>query len=97
MARKSNTQSLGEAIEEFLANYKHRVKIEEAEIINAWPVVMGFNISQLTTNVYFNNGTLYVQLKSAPLRQELAMQRSRIVKLINEHLGGDHVKEVVLR
>lgn len=97
MARKSNTQSLGEAIDEFLASYKHRVKIQEAEITGAWPIVMGFNISKLTTNVYFTNGILYVQLKSAPLRQELAMQRTRILKLINEYLGGEYVKEVVLR
>ena len=97
MARKSNTLSLGEALDEFLAQYKHIHKIKETEITSSWAVMMGANINKLTNSVCYKNGTLFVYLKSAPLRQELTMQRSKIAKAINKHLGADHVKEVILR
>ncbi|HPF93705.1 MAG TPA: DciA family protein, partial [Tenuifilaceae bacterium] len=64
MVRKSNTVSLGDAIKEFLDQYKHSGKIREAEIANAWPAVMGHNIAKLTLNVFYKNGKLVVQLKT---------------------------------
>lgn len=97
MARKSNTLSLGEAIKEFLDQYKHRDKIHESEIISSWAAVMGPNITKLTYDVYFKNGKLIVHLKSPPLRQELSMQRSKITKALNTHLGSNSIKDVILR
>ena len=97
MVRKSNTISLGDAIKEFLDQYKHSGKIREAEIANAWPAVMGHNIAKLTLNVFYKRGKLIVQLKTPALRQELMMHRSAITKALNKHLGASCIKELVLR
>ncbi|MDD2195666.1 MAG: DUF721 domain-containing protein [Bacteroidales bacterium] len=97
MARKSNTLSLGEAIKEFLDQYKHKDKINEVVIISSWSAVMGPNITKLTNDVYFKNGKLIVQLKSPTLRQELSMQRSKITEALNKHLGSNSIKGVILR
>lgn len=97
MVRKSNTVSLGEAIEEFLEQYKHIDRINEAEIVNAWPAVMGPNIAKLTHSVFYKNGKLIIQLKNATLRQELSMQRSRITAALNKYLGSESIKNVILR
>lgn len=95
MKKKSNTQSLGDAIAEFLEQYKHSNKIQEAEIVASWSRVMGSNIAKYTLETYYKNNTLFVKLKSAPLREELSMQRSRIKDALNEHLGMDCIKKVV--
>lgn len=97
MVRKSDTISLGDAIKEFLNQYKHSGKLQEADAINAWPKVMGKNISALTLSVTMKGGKLLVQLKSSVLRSELMMHRSKIVKAINQHLGSDVVKDVILK
>jgi predicted nucleic acid-binding Zn ribbon protein len=97
MVRKSNTISLGDAIKEFLANYKHSGKLSEAEAVQAWPKVMGPNIAAYTQSVYIKNGKLYVQLKSSALRAELLMHRAKIVNGLNQYLKSDVVKDLVLR
>ena len=97
MVRKSEAVSLGEAIKEFLDQYKFNSKIEESQAINAWPIVMGKNIAAYTQSVSMKSGKLIVQLKSSVLRNELMMHRSKITKARNQHLGTNAVKEVVLK
>jgi hypothetical protein len=97
MARKSNTITIGEAIQEFLGQYKHRGKLQDADVINAWPKVMGKNIEALTLSVYVKGGKLFVQLKSSVLRSELMMHRSKIVKSLNQYLGTEAIKDIVLK
>ena len=93
----NNVISLGDAIKEFLKEYKHRDKLQASEAVNAWPVVMGKNIQALTQSVYVKSGKLFVHLKSSVLRNELMMHRSKIVKAINQHLGAEVIKDVVLK
>jgi hypothetical protein len=97
MARKSNTISIGEAIQEFLMQYKHRGKLQDADVINAWPKVMGKNIEALTLSVNVKGNKLYVQLKSSVLRSELMMHRSKIVNSLNQYLGSESIKELILK
>ncbi len=97
MARYSKAVSLGDAIKEFLEQYKHSGKLKEAEAVAAWPRVMGPNIQAFTQRVYMKNGKLFVQLKSATMRAELMMHRGKIISALNQFLGSNVVKEVVLR
>ena len=93
----SKVISLGDAIKEFLKDYKHSPKLQASEAVNAWPIVMGKNIQALTQQVYMKGNTLIVHLKSSVLRNELLMHRSKIKDGINQHLGSDVVKEVILK
>jgi hypothetical protein len=47
--------------------------------------------------VVLKGSTLYVELSSAVLREELCHGKSKIVAMINEELRRDVVKDVVLR
>ena len=58
---------------------------------------MGNGVNNYTQNVALRNETLYVELTSAVLRQELSYGKEKIVKMINEELGKEVVKNVVLR
>ncbi|MFO8020970.1 MAG: DUF721 domain-containing protein [Perlabentimonas sp.] len=95
--RKESVVSLGDAIKEFLSEYKHSGKLQESEAINAWSVVMGKNINALTKSVYVSRKKLIVHLKSSVLRNELMMHRSKITKSINQHVGAEVIESVVLR
>ncbi len=89
--------TLGDAIKEFLKNYKHSDKLQASEAANAWPVVMGKNIQALTQTVYMKGDKLFVHLKSSVLRNELMMHRTKIKNALNKHLGAEVVKEVILK
>ena len=70
--------------------------IETIRICNAWGEIMGENITKYTDDVRFSNQTLYVQLRSAPLKMELGYRIEALVKRINSHLGGAFVKKITL-
>jgi len=97
MDNKTGPKSLGEAIKEFLSNYKHTGKLLESQVVESWPKVMGPSIASLTQSVQVKNGTLYVYLKSSVLRNELMMHRSKIVKAINHHLEVEVIRDLIVR
>ncbi len=95
--KKANEQSLGDAIKQFLKVYRMEDKITEVRIHKAWETVMGHQIGQLTQKVTFSRSTLTVYLKSAPLREELSLGKSKIIVLINKEVGQNAVQEIVFR
>jgi predicted nucleic acid-binding Zn ribbon protein len=97
MERKSATTSLGDAIKEFLREYKHSDKLLESQVVESWSKIMGPSIANLTQSVHIKNGKLYVSLKSSVLRSELMMQKRIIVETLNQHVGSEVVKDIVLR
>ena len=57
---------------------------------------MGNNILSYTDEVRFSQNTLYVTLRSAPLKMELSYGLETLVKRINDHLGGEFVQKITL-
>jgi len=95
--RKSNTQKLSEVINEYLKGSKIDSKLRETRAKNAWPVVMGKSVAKHTRNIYIRKGVMYVHLDSSILRNELSYMRTRIRGAINEHAGGEVIKDLVLK
>ncbi len=95
--RKSNEQSLGEVIKQWLRESNNEEKITEMRINTAWAKVMGDMIYKQTKNLVYKNKTLTVYLRSAPLREELSMARTKIIANINKEIGPDTVNEVYFR
>ena len=54
-------------------------------------------LQAIVNNVVLKGSTLYVELTSSVLREELSHGKSKIVAMINEELRRDVVKDVVLR
>lgn len=72
-------------------------KYVESKIRRIWQQNMGETIQSYTKEIRFFKNTLYITIISAPLRSELNMGKSKIIKLMNEELGQEHVKEVVIQ
>jgi len=72
-------------------------KLAEINIINKWEDIVGKLISSQTEKMYFHEGKLFLQISSAPLRQELNYQRFKIVELVNKEAGIELIKDVVVR
>lgn len=97
MQRKHNEETFKEVLEQWLKTYQHRRKLNEARITDTWYRLMGPAISKYTQSVQFKNNTLHISLESAALRAELAMATDKIMQNINEDLGDDIVKRVIIR
>jgi hypothetical protein len=94
---KSNENSIADVLKELIAKNKWQRGLDKTDVPAAWFDVMGPGVKSYTLNVEFNDGTLYVQLSSSVLRQELMYGKEKIVRMLNEHLRRDVVKEVILR
>jgi predicted nucleic acid-binding Zn ribbon protein len=96
--RRKNVQSIGEVLNEVIHSQKHLEQgILVSRVQQNWNTVMGPTVASFTRKVYFYNGVLYVELTSSVARNELVMLRDKIVKALNESVGADVVKELVLR
>ena len=95
--RISNESSIGDVLKEIIQVNKLQPGIDQISVKEAWISLMGNGVNNYTKNVTLRGTTLYVELTSAVLREELSHGKSKIVAMINEELRREVVKEVVLR
>ncbi|MEL6810265.1 MAG: DUF721 domain-containing protein [Bacteroidota bacterium] len=98
MPRKAEHSSLGDVLKDFIASRAKLQKgLNKVSAQEAWHTVMGDVISKYTIQVVLERDTLYVQLSSSVLREELSYGKEKILKLVNEELGKELVRKLVLR
>ncbi|WP_269237112.1 DUF721 domain-containing protein [Flavobacterium flavigenum] len=98
MAKRLNNEStIGAVLQQIIQVNKLQPGMDQIDVKDAWANLMGNGVKTYTRNVILKGTTLYVELASAVLREELSHGKSKIVKMINEELGREVVKDVVLR
>jgi len=94
MNKKKNPVSVKNVIDKILLNKKLNNGLLELRIKDAWKNVMGKNINTYTTNITLNKQIIFVKLSSAPLKNELVYRADTIIKLLNNELGQERIKEI---
>ena len=94
--KKNDPHSLKDSIEEFLDKYQLRQSYNLREIKSLWAGLMGQTIAKRTRDIYFRDDKLMVIIESAALKHQLHMQRTKICKNLNQAMGSEYVKEVVI-
>jgi predicted nucleic acid-binding Zn ribbon protein len=94
--KRTNTRPIGELLNEFIAERRLSPQIDEARMRVVWNEVMG-PFARSTESISLKKSKLYVHISSPAVRNELMMQRSVIVRLLNEKAGKELVKEVIIR
>tara|TARA_R110002020_G_scaffold215311_2_gene422474 strand:+ start:276 stop:572 length:297 start_codon:yes stop_codon:yes gene_type:complete len=98
LARRNKEEStLGDVIKDFIEANRLQKGLDKISVKEAWHAVMGSAISNYTTAIKLDREVLYVQLSSSVLREELSYGKEKIIKLVNEELGKDLIKKIVLR
>ncbi len=95
--KKSNEHTLKEVLQAMVEAYRLKPKLHQTKVKSIWEKVMGATISRYTTDIKVRNKKLYLNISSAPLRQELTYGREKIKKMINEEIGEEYIEEVVIR
>ena len=95
--RLNNESPIGDVLKEIISANKLQPGMDQVAVRDAWKNLMGNGVNNYTRNVMLKGSTLYVELTSAVLREELSYGKDKIIKMINDELGRDVVKEVVLR
>lgn len=89
--------SLGDALKYFLNNSKLKGYMQAMQIEDVWEEIMGKTIAKYTEKIQIQGKTLYISTSMAPLKQELLYQKDNIIKRVNEKLGENVIKDVVIQ
>ena len=98
MKRNFESKSLKNVIGNIIdSSNKLNSGLNNIKVQNLWREVMGNNVNSYTNEIVLNKNTLYVNLSSSVLRQELSFGKQKIVDLLNKELGKTVIKKIVLR
>jgi predicted nucleic acid-binding Zn ribbon protein len=92
-----NTQPVGDFIQQFFEKNGKLSLFLEQKAVEMWSVAVGEFIARETKKITAKRGVLYVTIPNAALRFEVFNSRSRIIAKINEALGGEVVKGIILK
>lgn len=95
--RYNQNMKLSDALQDFVASNKLQTGLDKVNARDVWNAQMGPAIEKYTTAIKLDGTTLYVQLSSSVLREELSYGKEKIVKLLNEELGKNLITKLVLR
>lgn len=98
MAKRNNENlSISDVLKEFVETNKLERGLDKVNVRDAWVSLMGNGVNNYTTSISLERDTLYVQLSSSVLREELSYGKEKIIKMLNEELSKDLIKKLILR
>jgi hypothetical protein len=95
--RLNNESSIGDVLKEIIQVNNLQSGMDQVLVKEAWISLMGKGVNNYTKNVLLKGNTLYVELTSAVLREELSYGKDKIIKMINDELRRELITAVVLR
>ena len=98
MAKRNNdNQPIEDILKEFVKTNNLQTGLDKVNVREAWAKLMGNGVNNYTTAIELKHETLYVHLSSSVLREELSYGTEKIINMLNESIGKDVVKKLVLR
>lgn len=98
MAKRNNEHlSIKDALKEFVETNRLEKGLDKINVADAWAKLMGNGVNNYTTGIRLERETLYIQLSSSVLREELSYGKQKIITMLNEELGKEIVKKLILR
>ena len=91
-----DVRPLGDLIREFFELHKGPDYLDEMKAVNLWGQVVGPFIASHTIDLCLRNKVLFVRVDSDVLRNELSYSKSELVGKLNDLVGKEVVKEMVL-
>lgn len=95
--KRTNAEQIGALITKLLQADGIEGKFNEQQVAALWPQVVGNGVNRYTVERHVRDGVMYVTISSAALRNELMMNRSAIVKRLNEFMGREVIHDIVFR
>ena len=95
--KRTEAETVGDIITRLLKAENLEQKFDEQRVAAMWKDVVGQGINRYTVNRSVRNGGLNVTIYPAPLRNELMMNRSRLVSRINDFMGHEVIHDIVFR
>ena len=94
--RNVNEEKLSNVIDSFINRYGLKKRFLEHEILQEFSKIMGPFLMKKVNNAYVKNQKLFLKLSSASFKQELVMQKTKLLDQLNKVIGEDYLKDLVV-
>jgi predicted nucleic acid-binding Zn ribbon protein len=92
--KEGKTKQIDELVDQVLRNMG--LEFKEHEVCMIWPEVVGQMIASRTKSVRVMDGKLFVSFTSAVVRNEIMMVKEGLIRALNEKVGKEVVKEMII-
>ena len=95
--RKFEPQSIGKVLDQIVNSEALKTGITNTRVKDLWFELLGSHMTNYTDKVLLKGNTVIVSLNNAALREELSYGKEKIRKMMNEELGSEVLKKIILR
>ena len=95
--RHNDQQKIDDLLKSFVKENKLEKGLDKVNVEAAWRDLMGNGVNNYTNSVKLHQETLYVELSSSVLREELSYGKEKIISMLNEALAKDLINKLILR
>lgn len=97
MKRKDNNRKIGVIIRKLMKTPRLALELDKLDAIEVWEDIIGLTLKKYITSQKISDGVLYIKLNSAVVRNELVYQKTRLMKEMNQRLGKEFIRDIILR
>ncbi|MFL2578749.1 MAG: DUF721 domain-containing protein [Parvicellaceae bacterium] len=94
--RNANEEKLSNVVDSFINQFGLKKRFQEHEILQEFTKIMGPFLMKKVTNAYVKNQKLFLKLSSASFKQELVMQKTKLLDQLNKAIGENYLKDLVV-
>jgi predicted nucleic acid-binding Zn ribbon protein len=96
MPRPSNLIRLGDAIKELFRQEKIDERMSQYAVKSSWKDIAGEFIASSTTDISFNNRTIFLTIKNSALKQEVSFRKEELLNNVNKFCGYALIDKIVI-
>ena len=93
--KEKRTKTLNESIEHFFKESELNNKFIESYLQSEWKEIVGDVVAKYTSSIFVKNDNIILKIASAPLRNELLMNKKTLLQNIKNHLKTQKFKEII--
>ena len=91
---RKKVKSIAELLPEFLRREGLETPLQQRRLIDSWENVVGAPIAAYCGEKFIKNQTLFIKITNPALRADLTMNRSILVRRLNEQVGAQVITEI---
>ena len=95
--KRKEPESLGSVLQQYLVAIGADKHIKEIRVAREWDKIVGPTIARNTDDISLKDGVLTLKFRSAIVRNEISMRKTALQKLLNDAVGGEVVKSIIIR
>ena len=95
--KRCEPESVGDVLRQTLHEEGMTERLYETRAAALWPAIVGEEIASLSTKPFVAGGIMTVRIAVPSLRQELNMSRTSLIKIINDSLRREVIKDIRFR